>query len=34
MANLAKEAVEGMQKKLQELEADGKLTPERAAAAV
>lgn len=34
MANLAKEAVEGMQKKLQELQEDGKFMPERSAAAV
>lgn len=34
MANLAKEAVEGMQKKLQQLSEDGKFMPERSAAAV
>ncbi|KAL3154278.1 hypothetical protein ABBQ32_013769 [Trebouxia sp. C0010 RCD-2024] len=34
MANLAKEAVEGMQKKLQQLQEDGKFMPERSAAAV
>lgn len=33
MANLAKEAVEGMQEKLQQLQEKGKFAPEKAAAA-
>lgn len=33
MANLAKEAVEGMQEKLQQLQKQGKFKPERATAA-
>lgn len=33
MANLAKEAVEGMQEKLQQLQKQGKFEPEKATAA-